>query len=256
MTGLALGTSAGPHRVEEEVLASLALSALGKHSIDPRASAVPSWRTTAGGVRVAGGEVVWWHQPSDTGAELTLFIPRVGQNRLLPRIAEPSAAETSARVPLETLRTRARLSVDELAELLGASRRSIYNWLDDRMPAPEMMSRITRVLEVLEPVIASRHPARVRQWLLAGPEPPATLVSSDRFSDLAALVAADTAPLVSVDTLPPRLADDDDVLGPETLAALWPSLERRAARIGDSERSPWRPRELTGWGLDDDPGSD
>lgn len=138
-----------------------------------------------------------------------------------------------------------RLPVEQLGELLGASRRTTYNWLAGRPIRDAAKSRIFRLRDAIAEIAASRDPVLVRAWLLQGKPSPVTLALNERWTELEARVRDETSPLRPSDAMPERegeqpRAESRDVLK-ATLLAFSTAPSRTVTR-----RPEWRPREITG----------
>lgn len=144
-----------------------------------------------------------------------------------------------------------RLPVERLGELVGASRRTIYNWLGDRPIREEAQSRIFRLHDGIAAIAESRDPVLVRDWLLRGDPSPATLAAGERWDEFEARVREEMAPLHPIEQFPeeedrePR-AESSEVLR-AALVAFSTTADRAAAR-----RHDWMPPEITGIAREDE----
>ncbi len=158
--------------------------------------------------------------------------PRV---RLLP----------SGREALEDVSRWTRFPHEALGALLGASRRSVYNWLRGRAMSSQFEARALRLRAALRPLAERRAPGEVAQWLEAGAVPPAELLREERWDDFEARVP---------DELMPRVAEpmplEPEVGDPETYSAGARQAVLAALRtpppVEQPRRPDWRPREVAG----------
>jgi transcriptional regulator with XRE-family HTH domain len=142
-----------------------------------------------------------------------------------------------------------RLPVEQLGELLGASRRTIYNWLAGRPIRDE--ARIFRLRDVLSEIAASRDPALVRAWLLRGDPSPAMLATEERWDDLEARVRDETAPLRPIVQMPEEEEGEPRADSPEVLRAALVAFSTAPSRT-TVRRAAWSPREITGIETEDE----
>jgi transcriptional regulator with XRE-family HTH domain len=143
-----------------------------------------------------------------------------------------------------------RLPVEQLGELLGASRRTIYNWLAGRPIRDESQSRIFRLRDAIAAIASSRDPALVREWLLRGDPSPATLAVDERWNELEARAHEETAPIRPIDLMAEE-GGGSRAESPEVLNAALLAFSTTSGRTA-SRRSEWRPSELTGIASDDE----
>lgn len=138
-----------------------------------------------------------------------------------------------------------RLPVEQFGELVGASRRTMYNWLGGRPIRDEAQSRIFRLHDVLADIAASRDPALVRAWLLRGDPSPATLAAEERWDELEARVREETAPLRPIEQDLREVGEEPQADTREVLNAVLFAFSSAPGRTA-APRLAWRPRELTG----------
>lgn len=138
------------------------------------------------------------------------------------------------------------LPVEQLGDLVGASRRTIYNWFAGKPIGEDARARILRLRDLLTPVAETRDPSLVRSWLLRGDPSPATLAAQELWHELERSVAVEVSPLQPVTEFTEPLkgelahADSPDVLRAALLAfASPPAREAKPARN-------WQSREVTG----------
>lgn len=168
-----------------------------------------------------------------------------------PRAEREPAVGRDVHSELRLLIERTRLSVERLGELVGASRRTIYNWLAGRPIREEAQSRILRLHDGIAAIANSRDPVLVRDWLLRGDPSPATLAAGERWDEFEARVRQEMAPLRPIEQIPeeqdrkPR-AESSEVLR-AALVAFSTASDRAAAR-----RPDWMPREITGIAREDE----
>jgi len=146
---------------------------------------------------------------------------------------------------LSELMSLVPLPADRLAPILGASRRSLYNWSKGREPSAVYEARIQRLRDVLKPLASEWHPVRIAQWFEDGPGSPAALAQRQRWDILAALVSnatrvRSTAQAGSLEAGPENAEAYPADVHTAALAAFASPRELPA------RRSDWRPRELTG----------
>jgi hypothetical protein len=160
----------------------------------------------------------------------------------------PATGHSSSRDPLDELRKlldSTRLPVEEAAVLIGASRRSVYNWLAGRPIRDEAQARIFRFQAALAPIVQSRDPALVRDWLLRGSPEPAKLAADQRWEELDSRVSREVAPIRPTET---DRSDADGRSHAETADVLRAALVAFATAPSSipGQRPGWHPRELTG----------
>lgn len=155
-------------------------------------------------------------------------------------VQQPAAAD------LRTLLRWTDGSAELLAALLGASRRSIYNWLKGSPPRGRFAARCVRLRAVLAPLGEEWHPQALAQWLQEGSPARDLLIREERWAELDEQVRRACA---AVQPEPKR--------EPEAVPAAPVGLSEGLLRAALEEfRSPppapvrsregWRPRELTG----------
>jgi hypothetical protein len=164
--------------------------------------------------------------------------------------AQTTLPERDVHAVLRVLVDWTRLTAEQLAEVLGASRRTMYNWLSGRPIRDEAQARILRFHDAVSSVAASRDAALVRDWLLRGDPPPALLAAEERWVEFETRVREETAPLLPVD------ADDERAIeargdAPDVLRAALLAFSTASEQAG-VRRADWRPREVTGISSDDE----
>jgi hypothetical protein len=162
-----------------------------------------------------------------------------------PAAERHPAITRDAHADLRTLAEWTRLPVEQLGELLGASRRTIYNWLSGRPIRDEAQSRILRFRDSISPVASSRDPALVRAWLLRGDPSPAALVAQERWDELESVVRHETAPVRPADEVLEHGLKEPHADAPEVLTAALLAFSNPPART-TIRRPDWKPREVTG----------
>ena len=172
------------------------------------------------------------------------------------RITHPQAVEQtvqpSAESALEDLARWTDLPNDEIGYLVGASRRSIYNWRNGSTVPRKTATRILEVRHALEPLSAFWPSVVVGRWLTQREPSPRQLAHEQRWTELRSIVQDQLIPVVAR----PATTRPDETLEPDALAF---SRETRRAilrRFGSrSELAPrrtgWAPRERTGLGEDE-----
>jgi hypothetical protein len=155
--------------------------------------------------------------------------------------------QASAMVSLRQVLRWVGGSADVLAGLLGASRRSIYNWLNGKPIRDEFATRTTRLAMVLAPLGEQWHPEALAHWLTEGSPTHVELAQHDCWVELGEEVRRALTPLS------PKPEDeplDSHSVAPESLpaATLMAALEAFSSPPPTPARSPddWQPRELTG----------
>src|SRR5262249_37179771 len=138
-----------------------------------------------------------------------------------------------------------RLPVEQLGESLGASRRTLYNWLAGRPIGDEAQSRIFRFRDAISPVLSSRDPALVRAWLVRGQPAPAMLAAEERWEELDAVVRQETSPIRAVDQTHELREGQPYADSQKVLTAALAAFAAAPNRTQD-QRSGWSPREVTG----------
>jgi hypothetical protein len=207
----------------------------------------------ASSILIVGEAQLTYTDPADS-SHLPMW-RRIFESRQAPAsIPSDAELEKAARDPHAELRMLAestRLPVEQLGEALGASRRTIYNWLAGRPIGDEARARIFRLRDALDLVVRTRDPALVRDWLAQGHPTPAKLAADERWEELDARVRQETEPLRSVDE--PLDQERGEPLGdtPGVLAAALLAFSTPQERPG-SQRVQWKPRELTGIASEDE----
>jgi hypothetical protein len=170
----------------------------------------------------------------------------------MPLIAAPSTAmsglSSTSRLAGQVLRDLMRTtggSAELLGDTLGASRRSIYNWLKGKPVRSEFATRAERLQLLLAPLREDWHPQALSGWLQRGEPSPAELAAQERWVELEERVREALRPL-----RPYEGADESIEPGP---SEPWPESAIRAALDefnspppAPARKSAWRPRELTG----------
>lgn len=163
--------------------------------------------------------------------------------------AESSSPELSPPAATAMLRELLRWvggSAELVAQSLGASRRSVYNWLKGKPVRAEFGARVARLQLVLEPLGEDWHPDAIAEWLRSGDPAPSELAANERWSELEERVRAAVRPI------PPQAAEKEaisDSISYET----WPAEALSAALVEFNSPPPararttdWQPREFTG----------
>jgi transcriptional regulator with XRE-family HTH domain len=164
----------------------------------------------------------------------------------------PEEPTVQAAARLRALLSAIGGSVDQLAELLSVSRRSVYNWLNGRPLKAAVAARIGHLAGVLAPLTEEWHPQAVGQWLREGSPSPAELARGELWVDLEERVRSVLRPIHAQ-----MFAESDE--GSGDLEALSPEALRAALATFASpppstarESGDWQPREFTGTSPDDD----
>lgn len=159
-------------------------------------------------------------------------------------VAEEAFVSRDARAELRWLAETTRLPVEQLAELVGASRRTVYNWLSGRSIGEEARARIFRLRDALEPISQTRDSTLVRSWLAQGNPSSFQLAASEQWAELAARAQRDISPLPSSD----EALEDLHAQPAETPAVLRAALVAFSTALEQPspQRPGWKPREITG----------
>lgn len=88
---------------------------------------------------------------------------------------------------VEQLRDSASLSMGDVANLLGVSRRSAYTWREGRAPRADTATKLQLIAAAIRPLASEMNPTELRTWLISGEPRPTDLIRS---GDLAAFAAA------------------------------------------------------------------
>jgi hypothetical protein len=136
-------------------------------------------------------------------------------------------------------------SAELVAETLGASRRSVYNWLKGKPVRPEFALRAERLHSVLAPLRDEWHPDALSGWLQTGDPSPAEIAAQERWADLGEKVRTVLRPMQPQ----PGADQASSVPGPEP----WPARallsvlsEFNSPPPTPARKTTWHPRELTG----------
>ena len=161
-----------------------------------------------------------------------------------PIAEQPTTARAAHRVLRDLLRSTGG-SAELVAETLGASRRSIYNWLKGKPVRSEFATRAERLQLVLAPLREDWHPEALSDWLQAGDPSPAELAAREQWVELEERVRAALQPLRPLDATDESMAAGS--------AEPWPASALRAvlqefnsAPPVPARKTGWCPRELTG----------
>jgi hypothetical protein len=140
-----------------------------------------------------------------------------------------------------------RLPIEELVRLLGASRRSFYNWRSGKQVSKDFRERILNARNILEPIASTRDPILVRQWINGGSPSPASLLLDQRWHELERSVAVGVAPVPAVQqpsTENASVTDESEAYASEVREALLAGFASAKPRTMP-RRDTWYPRELT-----------
>ncbi len=152
---------------------------------------------------------------------------------------------SSVRERLGELLGWTRLSPAELAPLVGARRRTIYNWLADGAIGRSAEERILQLHAILEPLARTHDPLLIRAWLARGDPNPADLASAEKWVRLKAGVRKELQPLVPAEAVIHPSPYEDDAQTPAARRAALLAFASPPARA-PQPRAGWRPREATG----------
>lgn len=79
---------------------------------------------------------------------------------------------------VDELRNWTSLPMQELAGILGVSRRSVYSWREGTQPRPTTANRIETITAALRPLAGYYRPGVLRAWLQSGKPPRSELIRS------------------------------------------------------------------------------
>jgi len=156
------------------------------------------------------------------------------------------AATQDVAKALNDLAEWTRLPIEDLGNLLGASRRSFYNWRAGKPVSTEYRERILHTRDILEPIASTRDAILVRQWINSGSPPPATLLREERWYELERAVAQGVAPvpLVQPSSQDASAMEQPEGYAPQVREALLAGFVSAKPRTLP-KRDTWYPRELT-----------
>ena len=164
-------------------------------------------------------------------------------------LTNEEAPAPTAKKWTERLLAEGRLSVPEVATLVGVGKRTIYNVLSGRNVQANTEARIRRLGEVLRPVLESRDAPLVRSWLFGGKPSPADCASAEQWLELELAVATTTAPLRSTGEVVSDTHEERQ--SPSVRHAVLTAFSTPATRSNEVRRR--RTREDTGISELDDP---
>jgi hypothetical protein len=165
---------------------------------------------------------------------------RITHTQAIERTVEPSPESA-----LEDLARWTDLRNDEIGYLVGASRRSIYNWRNGSPVPKKTATRILEARRVVEPLAAFWPSTVVGRWLTLGEPTPRQLAHEERWAELQATIQNQLTPVVA---RPVTETQGGDTLefSSETRRAI---LSRFSTRLELApRRAGWAPREDTGLG--------
>jgi hypothetical protein len=245
---------------ETQIFAGVIAELSSLHRADPPAKfilprhfepeAVLGYKTLPGNpittVASAPENVMIWGQKAGThGALREYFGPSDRTVISLIDLPAPSRhLQPSGRRALEDVARQTGLAHEALGALLGASRRSVYNWLMGRAMSAQFEARALRLRAALRPLAERRAPGEVASWLQAGLTPPAELVKEGRWEDFEAVLREELMPRVAEPMpLEPEVGEPE-AYGPEARLAVLSAL-RTPSPVERGRRPEWRPREVT-----------
>jgi hypothetical protein len=171
------------------------------------------------------------------------------------RIVHPPVTETvepTAETALDDLARWTELPTDGIAYLVGASRRSIYNWRKGSTIPDRTAPRIIEARRAVEPLAALWPAPVVGRWLTYGEPSPGQLAHEQRWPELNAAVHGLVTPTLA-QPVAPELGPAPELDSLEFSAAARQAILSRfssATELGP-RRPGWRPREETGLGEDE-----
>lgn len=187
---------------------------------------------------------LWDQQTGWRITDLDATSLRITHTQAVERSVEPSPGSA-----LEDLARWTDLPNDEIGYLVGASRRSIYNW---RKGSPVPKGTATRIVEAwraVEPLAIFWPSIVVGRWLTGGEPSPRELAHEQRWSELQAVVTDELTPVVA------RRVTEADAQTLEEGTVEFSSDTRRGILSRFATRSQfaprrtdWVPREETGLG--------
>jgi hypothetical protein len=201
------------------------------------------------GPRLAGLELGLTHlcspiawRPFGSGRDDELALMAASQ-----RVTAVESVLPPAMVPMRELLRWIGGSADALAGLLGASRRSIYNWLNGKPVRGEFAVRTMRLRTVLAPLGEEWHPEALAEWLKSGSPARDEFARQERWLELEEEVRGALTALLP-QSEPDQLSASPGPPEPLSSATLIAVLEEFGSPppVAARPRGNWRPRELTG----------
>lgn len=146
------------------------------------------------------------------------------------------------------LRDAVGLPMESLANAVGVSRRTPYNWIETGQARPELRARLAELAEILRPLCAAWTKRQVDSWLHSGSPSPLKSLEQRDFGALRSAVAGalGSSSVRKARRLSGTAVGVDaaiDALSAEETAAVLRSLSERSHRTLSA--SAWQPRELT-----------
>lgn len=167
--------------------------------------------------------------------------------RIAFRPADAIKAVPSATTALNDLAQWTDLPSERLGYVVGASRRSIYNWRHGSTVPGDVTARILKAHGTLGPLAMRRAPAMLRAWLDEGTPSPAELMHTQKWDDLGRMVAHEITALVAQPAVrPPVDEDETEPLGLDETARTAILARFQTPALLGPRRPHWRPAELTG----------
>ena len=166
--------------------------------------------------------------------------------------ASPAQGDLETPSPAELvrhIRDTAGLTAEELAQVVGVSRRTLYHWLAGGSPAPENWRRVVSFADLIRPMANRWGPARTAAWLIHDQAVIERLPFPDDPAVLGELVdealAADEIPMISVGPASEAgsITDVEEIapLSSSELSHALTVFRQPRAVVGTEE---WSPREL------------
>lgn len=91
------------------------------------------------------------------------------------------ASDTDPRPLVSWLRESAQFRMADIAEVLQVSRRTLYNWMEQRRVPQEHHLRLTHLRDGVRKLLEEWGATRIKTWLRSGSRPPAELLQAGDF---------------------------------------------------------------------------
>jgi DNA-binding XRE family transcriptional regulator len=168
---------------------------------------------------------------------------------MVPSIsAELPAQRPSPQVLLTRLREWMGLTMTQLAETLGVSRRTLYSWIEAGRFSRENENRLLDLAAAIQPLAERWKPNVVRNWLFSGSPNRGELIRGGRLQELATEIeeslASTEIPVLQAHLIDGDVADEGTEIslsGNERVLAFRELTMPRGARV----EVHWQPPELS-----------